>query len=101
MTCPHCPHCNPELVAAPPTNDDGVLDERRLRAHCITVGISLLPGGMVWEADAAVLMGVRPRTLKNRRSLRDPALPRYEIRGKARRAVYSLAAIADSLVQQR
>jgi len=93
MSCPHCPHCN-QLAAIPsPEDDDGALNLMRLRAYCDETGIPILPGGFVRESDAASLMDLKPKTLKNRRSMRDPMLPLFEMRRG--RAVYSLASIAQ------
>ena len=94
MSCPHCHHCNPQLVnAAPPADvEEAISDTMRLQAYCRQAGIRILPIGLVRESDAAILMGLASKTLKNRRSMHDPLLPKFEIRGG--RALYSLVAIA-------
>jgi len=87
-----CPHCGGSLPANSPEPDDSALELTQLRLYCVQAGIRILPVGMVRERDAAALMGLAEKTLKNRRSLDDPKLPSFEIR--AGRALYSLASLA-------
>jgi len=63
----------------------------RLAAECERRRIWTSPDLRVRESDAADLMGLSPKTLRNRRSLQDPALPDFQLRGG--RALYSLASI--------
>ena len=93
MSCPHCPHCNPDLARVAALEPDGLeATVMQLRAHCIQSGIPVLPFATVREEDAAKLMNLRPKTLKHRRALDDPSLPSFEIRSG--RALYALASIA-------
>ena len=94
MSCPHCPHCNSQLGNVPPPADadESISDTMRLQAYCRQAGITILPAGLIRDSDAARLMGLASKTLKNRRSMHDPSLPQFEIR--AGRALYSLVSIA-------
>lgn len=88
-----CPHCH-RPYDEPPVDpvDEGLGRAEMLRAACKLRGVWISPDGFVRECDAADLMGVTPKTLKNRRSLHDPKLPAHEKR--AGRTLYALASIA-------
>lgn len=96
MSCPHCPHCNPDLMVKAPQDD--AIDGLRLSEECRRRGYWISPDGRVREHDAAELMGLKPKTLKNRRSLEDPNLPSFEIR--AGRALYSITSLSEWLKRE-
>lgn len=94
MTCPHCPHCNLQLIkedSAVQAEDHGA-NAHRLRSYCRAMGIPILPVDLVREHDAATLMGLAAKTLRNRRSDLDPTLPSHIKRGRT--TLYFITSIA-------
>ena len=63
-----------------------------LHDECRRRGLWISYDGRLKEKDAADLMCLAPKTLRNRRSMMDDNLPGYEIRKG--RALYSIVSIA-------
>lgn len=89
MNC--CPTCNRPFVDPAPAPDAVTA----LRAACQFRDIWVSHDGRVREADAATLMGLAAKTLRNRRCALDPNLPAHITRN--RHPLYSLASLAEWL----
>lgn len=92
-----CPLCGGTWVPAevPPVLSEDDPDVISLHEECRRRGYWISPDGGIREKDAADLMGLAPKTLRNRRSLLDNSLPAFKIRN--RRALYSITSLAEWL----
>ncbi|MEQ8263325.1 hypothetical protein [Pseudohaliea sp.] len=82
----NCPHCGQPM--------DHIFDERvrRVRRACRDLHIDPLPGGYLWEGDAARVMGLSPDTLR-KQAAEGRCRVAFELRGNRR--CYALSDIAE------
>lgn len=88
--CPRCGH----LLDQPPDLAPLVAD---LREHCHRLGVPVLVGDAVSEADLARLLGLSERTVRAWRELH----ARIPFRRVGRRVLYALPAVAEYLARDR
>jgi len=89
ITCPHCQRTFNRGVGA---TDGRAVETLDLRQECERRGYWISHDDRLRERDAAELMGLRPKTLRNRRSLKDPSLPVFV--GRRGRPLYAISSLA-------
>jgi hypothetical protein len=77
--------------------DEGTAEVPRVREECERRGYWISHDGRLRERDAAELMGLAQKTLRNRRALKDPNLPAFVKRRG--RPLYSIASLAAWLLE--